>query len=109
MNELYELKDLRIYLEPENYDAHIEDILDIRKRLKQTCKNLDLITFTEQAGGIWLGGCYPGNGFECIKVKIEFDWSNADEAVQEFIKTWNPEGQKFWDSFIEEGEKYGWE
>lgn len=109
MPKSYQTRNLNISTSPEIFDAHIEDMILIGQHLLQSCENLDVVTFSEQAGYVLLGGCYPNNGYECMRVFINLDWSNAKEAVEEFIKTWNKDGADSWNSFIDEGNKYGWE
>ena len=107
MKESYNLK-INVYMEPEIYKAHVADIFHIAEVIYKSCGNIGSVVISEQAGGIWVGGCYPGNSFWVCHYKVNYEWDNVDEVLKEFIKNWNPDGKKHWDQFIDDGEKYGW-
>ncbi len=78
-------------------------------------ENFEGIDFCDvSAGGIQIRGhCKPIKGYTYgNQPTIKYDFSNVEDVIWEFIKMWgiidNPESIRKEQSFIREGEKYGW-
>lgn len=115
MKKSYKLNNgTMIYLTPEMYANHAVEIEALSDYLLKHCKNIDSIDVSDvSAGGIQIGGTHISNpGYIIMNKTINYDWSNINDIIREFIADWNCMDCEVIDNFnefIKDGEKYGWD
>ncbi len=100
---------------PQDYLSDLEFIRhSIHKRLEDFPSLLQ-IDFNDVSGGYIcvqglhkeVRGYYYGDA-----IKLEYDFSNGDEVINNFVDMWisldNPEWLKSYQSFLRDGERWGW-
>lgn len=106
------------YLRKPEHREHEKDFSMIRKRITEAlkdCENFDGIDFIDvNAGGIQISGIHKeASNYYYVITTIRYDFSNVDEAVDEFISTWKecdtPKRIRDFTDFIETCQKYGWD
>ena len=99
----------------ENYK---NDLLNIERSIKNELSDYDSfvgIDFTDvSAGGIQIRGHHKDvSGFTYgDQITINYDFSNKDEVVDDFVSMWKScdtkAGVQQYNSFLEQGMRYGW-
>ena len=98
----------------ENFDKLVFIENEITKRLKEYF-NFDGIYFSDvSAGYIQVNGIHKKvKGYVYGFVKLEYDFSNIKEVIESFVEMWkesdNDESIKWYQDFLRDGERYGWE
>ena len=106
------------YLKKPEHKEHEEDFRMIRKRIMEALKdykNFNGVDFVDvNAGGIQINGRHKKTGhYYYILSTIRYDFSNVDEAIDEFVNAWKeydtPKRIRDFTDFIETCQKYGWD
>lgn len=106
------------FLKKPMLEKHKEDFERIRQRITEALKdyeNFDGVNFVDvNARGIQVNGLHKKTGrYYFHTVTIKYDFSNVDEAIEDFVNGWkhydNPSYISDFLQFLEWGEKYGWD
>lgn len=106
------------FLKKPMLEKHKEDFERIRQRITEALKeyeNFDSVDFVDvNANGIQISGKHKKTGnYYFLTVTIKYDFSNVDEAIEEFVNGWkefdNPRHISDFLWFLEMGRKYGWD
>ena len=106
------------FLKKPMLEKHKEDFERIRQRITEALKdyeNFDGVNFVDvNARGIQVNGLHKKTGrYYFHTVTIKYDFSNVDEAIEDFVNGWkhydNPSYISDFLWFLEMGEKYGWD
>lgn len=117
-NDLYKNFDKPPYVAQDILRNHKRDLINIQKAINNGLKdypNFDGIDFTDvSAGGIQIRGHHKqiaGYSYG-DQINIKYDFSNKDAVVTEFVEMWknndNKQDVANYQSFLRQGERYGW-
>ena len=115
MKDTYKLNNgTTVYVTPETFETHAVEFEAISDYLFKHCRNLHSLDFSDvSAGGIQVGGVHEYNpGYIMMHRTIKYDWSNINEVIRDFVKSWNEfmeEDVAAFKRFTDDGEKYGWD
>jgi hypothetical protein len=110
---------MKDYLHPEKYPKGYEEILEyIRKSICEKLKdhpNFEGLDFMDVSGGVIdIRGFHKEvKGYAYTSYNgLKYDFSNAEESIEEFIRAWKNQDNEgtlmFIKNFINDGKKWGW-
>lgn len=112
-----EINDIPCFLTQEDIDNHRDDIIRINDKIMEGLKgtNIKSIDFCDASCGYIPVRLFHKDvgGFAFTSVKLNSDWSNIEEVIQDAIDSFKrldkPEHIKSYKSFLEDGQRYGWD
>lgn len=118
MNDINEFQ-RKPYVRQDTLDKYKDKMLYVQNKiadLLSDCENFDGVDFCDvHAGGIQVRGFHKlVKGYSYgYQPTIEYDFSNVNEVVEDFVDTWKyedvPQKVDSYLNFLHDGEKCGWD